>query len=220
MAIYTQPYAVFVSPAHILWSGIDRDRRTTLLGAAAFTAALASFIPWYLWSKSKWVAGIITTGVHFAFSAKTPLGILRDLTGGGYWSSGLLLIMCVLAIVYRRSTSRLEAFLVLSATIPLVCALGADYLFDYFIAARQFLWVLPALATLAALAAERTGQIGVAIASLLILVCIYQDFHHFTAPHEDWGTVAESLAGAAGQGACLKVAPPIRPYYINSSSHN
>jgi hypothetical protein len=87
-------------------------------------------------------------------------------------------------------------------------ALAGDAWFDYFIAARQFLWLLPAVAILAAAALEACPRAGIVIAALLMIVCVRQSALFFTAPGEDWQKAADVLADKVGHGECLAVAPP------------
>src|SRR5205823_4353134 len=102
--------------------------------------------PWYFYAKSVWTAGITGAGVHFVLTAKTPLMLFREIAGAGYWGSGLLLILCTITAI----SARRNLFLGLCIGIPVILALAADALFGYFVATRQILWVLPAIAIFAA----------------------------------------------------------------------
>ena len=53
------------------------------------------------------------------------------------------------------------------ATVPIAVLCG-DAAFGYFIAARQIIWVLPAVAILAAADIERYPRTGLALAALLV----------------------------------------------------
>jgi hypothetical protein len=207
LAVLTQPFAIFTGAAHILWSTSYLDRKTAYRGAAAFGLAIVAFLPWYLWSRARWTANVAATGLQFSFSAKTPLMLFRELAGAGYWGSGLLLILWILAIAGRRPLSRVQGLLILSIVAPVVCVLAADAVFQYFIAARQFLWVLPAAAILAMLAGARSPRTAFALYTLLALVCVWLDIRFFTSPHEDWQAAAGTIAKDVKAGACLAVAP-------------
>jgi uncharacterized membrane protein len=207
-AEYTLPFAVLVGPGHVLWSVLTGDRKTAIKGAAALTAALAAFIPWYAWAKPRWSAGILFTGAHFSFSARTPLTIFREFTGGGYWPAGLLLAMCAMALFYRLPTSRSTAFILLGCAVPAICALGGDYLFDYFVAGRQFLWVLPVVAVLTAASVETAPRFAGSAIVLLLLICLYKDYRYFSSPvNEDWGAAARLLIREQSRGACIEISP-------------
>jgi len=207
-AIYTQPYSGSVALAHLAWSIACREFRTARFGAAALAVAAAAFVPWYLWSKADWQAGIVREGFHFAFSAKTPLMIFREVAGAGYWGSGLLAILCALGIATRRPSPRAQTLLLLLIAVPIASVLAADAAGNYFLAARQFLWVLPAIAILAANAFERRPRAAAVLAVLLFAVCVRQSTLFFTAPRDDWQAAASFLAGQADQGACIEVVPP------------
>ncbi len=193
-AIYTQPYAIFIGFAHLAW---DRKRSS----AIALGIAIAVFLPWYIHSSEFWSSGLGSSDVHFAFSAKTPLMLFREAVGAGYWGSGLLLILCVMAARHRR-------FLAYWIGVPVLLALLADAASGYFVAARQILWILPAIAVAAALGIEHRPRPGRTLTALLAAVCVWFSFRYFTAPHDNFGQAADALMAEARQGACIAVVPP------------
>jgi hypothetical protein len=101
-----------------------------------------------------------------------------------------------------------QSFLVLLIGAPIAAVLGADALFNYFLAARQFIWVLPAIAILAAMAVERYPRAGVTLSALFGIICFWQCLRYFTAPRENWESAASAIAEQVERGACLVVAPP------------
>jgi Dolichyl-phosphate-mannose-protein mannosyltransferase len=204
-AVYTQPYAVFVVPAHFLWAVIDRKGKAAAFSIASAFVAVAAFIPWYWFSKTNWSSGIAGAGVRFVFSAKTPLMLFREVAGAGYWGSGLLLILCAMAIWGK---SRRAGFLLLLIGVPVVLALAADAMFGYFVATRQILWVLPAIAVLAAQGIARNYKLAVLVAAF----CLWPAFRYFTAPHENWQVAADALAAEVRRGACMVVVPREQAY--------
>ena len=206
-AVYTQPYTIFVAPAHFLWAVIDRKGKAMVFSFVSAVIATAAFIPWYWFSKTNWSSGIAGSGVLFVFSAKTPLMLFREVAGAGYWGSGLLLILCVVAI---RGKHRRTGFLVLLICVPVVLALSADALFGYFVATRQILWVLPAIAVLAAQGIPR--KYGYKLVVLLAAFCLWPSFRYFTAPHENWQLAADALAAEVRRGACVVVVPNEQAY--------
>lgn len=204
-AIYTQPYAIFVGFAHLAWVVLKRKNEPIFLTAAAVACAIAAFVPWYLLTRSHWSAGLAGTDVHFVFSAKTPLMLFREVAGAGYWGSGLLLILCALAAKQRKMLGLLVA-------IPILLALLADAVSGYFVAARQILWVLPAIALLAAMGIEHKPRIAQPVAFLLAAVCLWQNYRFFTGPRENFELAANTLAAEVTQGACLRYVPAADSY--------
>ena len=115
-----------------------------------------------------------------------------------------------MAIKRRYLTSRIHALLLLLIVVPLVSVFCADAWFDYFLAVRQFIWVLPAIAILAATAFEEYTRAGVTLAAALGIICMWQNFRYFTASHENWEAASDAIAEQVKRGACLVVAPPER----------
>jgi len=214
-AIYTQLYTIFVGLAMLIWSALCRDRNTVVRGSVALAAACAAFLPWYLWSRAAWISGITQEGFQFSLSAKTPLMIFREAAGAGYWGSALLLVLIAFTIGAPRDGSHRRTLLALLIAVPLLGALGTDAAAGYFIAARQFIWILPAAAILAATALESTALSNrpafgrfVTLATLAQLgVCIRQTVVFFRAPHENWQAAADVIVSRTRQGACIEVAP-------------
>lgn len=204
-AIYTQPYAVFVGPAHVAWA-LFQDRKSAARAAFAVAVATATFLPWYLAARAIWSSGITGAGLHFVLSPKTPLMLFREVAGAGYWGSGLLLILCILALA--RPTRSFSLLLSLLIAIPIVLAITADAVSGYFVATRQIIWVLPSLAIFAALAIERTPRIALPLVALFAAISLWQSFHYFTQPRENWEIAANTIADELKQAPCLIVVPP------------
>jgi 4-amino-4-deoxy-L-arabinose transferase-like glycosyltransferase len=207
-AVYTQPYSLSVGLAHLLWSCIRRAGREALLSGSALALAVIAFLPWFWWSRRGWHSGVEISAFHFSVSAKTPLMLFRELSGAGYWGSGLLLILCAVALRAKPLGRGVRILLLLLIATVIGGALAGDAWFDYFIAARQFLWLLPAVAILAAAGLEASPRAGIVIAALLMIVCVRQSAVFFAAPGEDWQKAADVLADKVGKGDCLAVAPP------------
>lgn len=207
-AIYTQPYAIFVGLAHVVWAATYRDRPAGALSTTAVAFAIAAFLPWYFWTKANWSSGLAGVGIHFVYSAKTPLMLFREVAGAGYWGSGLLLILCALAIGRLGQHPQTQVFLLTLVGVPIVLALAADGIFGYFIAARQILWVLPAVAILAAQGIERNARVAVPVAVLFAALSIGQSYRFFfQTTREDWQIAANALSGEVKNNACMVVVP-------------
>jgi len=184
-AAYTQPYSVCVGLAHLLCSAICRNRKTTLLCGAAFALAIIAFLPWFWWAREGWSLAVADSGFHFSVSAKTPLMLFRELAGAGYWGSGILLLLNAAALKGRRLRICDRVLLALLIATVLASALAGDAWFDYFIAARQFIWLLPAVSILAAAAVECYPRAGLALAILLVIVCMRQSVAFFRSAGEN-----------------------------------
>jgi hypothetical protein len=90
----------------------------------------------------------------------------------------------------------------------MVSVFVADAVAGYFLAARQFLWVLPALAVLSAAGLQRHTCVGLVLLALLDAVCMRQSVRFFTAPRENWQADAVAIQERVTRGACLAFAPP------------
>ena len=112
--------------------------------------------------------------------------------------------------------------LLLLIAVPLAGGLLADAMFGYFLAVRQFLWVLPAVAILAASAWEARPREAAALVLLAVLVCGYKGARYFTQPEPDWAAAANAIASEVDRGACFRVTPEIARglYAYGAARHN
>jgi hypothetical protein len=192
-AIYTHPYAASVGVAHVLWSAVWRNRRSTLMAAGAMAVAGLAFLPWFLWSKGRWAASIVQNSYHFHASATTPLMIFRESIGAGYWGAGCLVLLCGMAVRRRWAPPRAASLFVLIVSTVVGCVLVGDAGFGYLLAARQFLGILPSLAIFAATAIDRKERTALALAALLGVFCVRQDALLFLHPRENWQAAADGI---------------------------
>lgn len=211
LAAYTQPFALSVGLAHFLWTALQKQWRAASLSAGAFLAACAVFLPWYAWSKSGWTSAIgVMSDIRFSFTWRTPFMILRELIGAGYWGTGILILLCAIALRRRVEPRHPSSLLVLLTVLPVMAALSADAFFDYFIAARQFLWICPALAIMAALGIEakgKWGRFGAVLLPPLAGLLLWYSGRYFTGRQENWEAAAAYLAQENASGACIKFIP-------------
>jgi len=146
--LYTNPYSFFLPAAHLLWLLRNAPRRLPHPLLAASTAALL-FLPWYLYARHTWATSVPAQGQTAPLKAVEL--IARELVGAGYIGTALVLLLA--HIGWKRCHAEDPArasFLAACLLVPFPLVLAGDAFFHYFLAARQFLFVLPPLCLLAA----------------------------------------------------------------------
>ena len=193
-SLYTQPYAIFVFLVHILWLccfNTSLNRRKVLLytGLPTIIAALG-FLPWHFWAVHFWNQSTAAQQ-RYEIGWKTIPTILRELVGGGYGGTALIMALYII--------------------LPLALPVLADAVFGYFFAIRQTIFVLTPLALLTALGLEKTaqhhGKAALAAGILLLAIFVGEDIHFFLKPREDWQAASDLLRKLADRGDCLVFAP-------------
>ncbi|HEX7360435.1 MAG TPA: glycosyltransferase family 39 protein, partial [Bryobacteraceae bacterium] len=210
LGIYTQPYVAFVGAAHVAWAVSERRRTSApyIVGGAA--AAAVSFLPWYLYARTLWTSAVAAGDFRSSLSAKTPLMILHELSGGGYILTILLLALA--AFGYRRTSMPLfcKRLLLFWATVPVPLALAATAAFGYFFAIRQLIFVLPPLCILAAeglnALPQRSRWLPVGL-GLFAAISLFADVHLFTHYRENWGAAAALAKRLLHPRECLVSVP-------------
>ncbi|HWR50997.1 MAG TPA: glycosyltransferase family 39 protein [Bryobacteraceae bacterium] len=213
--LYTQPLSIFVAIGHLIWTashGVGGRLKLAFTIAGSLALAVLACAPWYLCVRSTWAHTISTTDVSFNPEWKTPLLLLREISGAGYIGSALLILFVFAAVWAGRPTKRASRLLLLLVIVPAGGALCMDVAFGYFVAIRQMIYILPALALLAAEGIatlyDRSRIAGRILASLLIVVFLEYDHRWLTRPREDWAAAAQSLLEQTTvQGACLVFVP-------------
>jgi hypothetical protein len=151
--------------------------------------AVASYIPWFLVQKATQSAARADTYMldwaHFSL-----LGVIRELSGGGYFCSlPLLILACTGAFVTRNSP------LMLAAIAALLGPLVADAVLGYYFAGRQLIFALPFLVLLATSAIGSIPRWATTVLLVpLLAVSVRYDFRQATTTREDWETPARKLA--------------------------
>lgn len=214
--IYTQPFAFFVPLAHWIWLAISsklRARKALLpiLGGLLLVSALA-FWPWYLYARHLWRASVDAGKFHFVFGWKEVLVLSHELVGGGYFGTVLILSACTFGLLRSQLSSTQKWLWIVLLTVPLVGPVLANVFFGYFIAIRQFIFLVPALAVLSALGIESLyarKQPLVAASYLVVLAAIWliSDIRWFTKPRENWGKQAATLEAKLNAGGCVIFIP-------------
>jgi hypothetical protein len=110
--------------------------------------------------------------------------------------------------------NRLPLLAVVATTVagPII----ADAAANYFFAIRQVIFVLPALALLAAEGLnQKPKALGYALAAVLALVSVRGSYVYLHSGQEDWEKAAELTAKHLGSDACLLVLPAQHQDYLN-----
>lgn len=221
LAALTQPYGVLIAAAHVVWLFADARssaevRRT---GIAAIGTAAAGILPWYVWQASLWRGIAHEAGFRFHFSVQEAGMLVKELSGG-YVIALLLLPLCVVAFLTDRLERRYRWLLTLLMATPVVLALAIDMTMGYFVAVRQFIYILPAYALLAAAGIggimRRDGRAGMALASLTVGALIVADMRFVTKPREDWAQAARvALTADLGPNGCIQHVDPPRIAWLS-----
>jgi 4-amino-4-deoxy-L-arabinose transferase-like glycosyltransferase len=197
--VYTHPFTVLVAGGHILWAAAERRWRLATILAIIAALAASSYIPWIVYARAGWQQTMIDSHFRFAADWKTPLRLFREISGAGYWGSGLLLL---LALRGASAVSRpIVALLAGAIGAVLIGGVIADRIAGYFIAVRQFIGALPPFAILAA------SRPHVCLVAALFAVCSMANWKYFTSATEDWESAAAAVEAELGPSRCLIVEP-------------
>lgn len=205
LGMYTQPYVGFVAAVHLLWAWRRECFRFVLAGAAA---GAALFLPWYLYARGFWVQAVADAGYHSSLNWKTPLMMTRELSGGGYLLTGVLLVLAWRGYLRTGIPSSSKRLLLLWFVVPIPLVLLADLRFHYFFAIRQMLFVIPPLCVLAGegLQALQKGWRPLVALALTAAACIY-DVRWFGHSNENWKLPATEARRLVTAGTCVQVTP-------------
>lgn len=211
-ALYSQPYAILNVAAVVLWSTIriakKSNWRDAMLGPACLIVAVAAFLPWYVFQKRNWAAGIEQHGIpQFHWSRALFLDLFKGISGDGYLGSAALLILVAAAFLARPEFR----WLLLAASIlPIIGALAGDAFSNYFFASRQILFALPGLVILAALGfleLHRRSKLAAVVAVAALIGAAVQKDVTMQKSRENWPAAAQAVADVARSGRCITVVP-------------
>jgi mannosyltransferase len=218
LGLYSQPLTILPVLGGLFWTIGERDEtsqsKRLVMGAASI--GILAFVPWYVLQRhTQEVAGAMAL-YFFSWRQVTPLGLLHELSGGGYFCSAALLSAAVVGLV-KLPRRRLLACMAVSA---LAGPIFVDALVNYFFAARQLLFAAPALAICAAGGIERLrdGQrrwMGYAVLLVFLGAAAVSDYRLAMVPKDGFGAQVSILAAHLPADACVAVAPPNQAlYYI------
>ncbi|HMF77916.1 MAG TPA: hypothetical protein VK604_19830 [Bryobacteraceae bacterium] len=212
--LYTQPYSLFVAAAHVLWllsaavvSG--RHRNVVFLTRSANVSAALLFLPWYLHVHDSWAKAVPTVGHSSA--VKIAEVIVKELVGGGYIGSAVVLTLAAVGIKVLYQSRTTVYLYVFWLVVPLLLTLIGNAIFGYFLAIRQMIFALGPLCLLATIGMEaiaaRRPKAVVWLSALLLGVCLFNDVRLFLKPREDWKTASFDLKHLSGNDTCLVFIP-------------
>lgn len=203
MCLYTQPFSAFVAGGHLLWALRLGRRKVFALGLGACAAAGLAFLPWFLHARGQWQQSIGASGFVFRGGwIGTPLLLLREITGAGFAGTAILLAAAFAGA--RRLDPAPRLLLLTTATVPVAAALLGDFWFGYFLAIRQFLWIVPPLAILAAAGLSDRRSVAGAVAALALAY----DVRVVVRPRENWPEAARAVVELAPRADCIAFVPP------------
>jgi len=196
LGLFTQPYSIFVSVAHLIWVTLaKRNLRVASLAGAAVVAASMAFLPWYIKAHAVW-QGAVSSGVRFFVTAKDLLVIPHELMGTGFAGAALAVIAIIVALAWSPWNKDEKIFWIISLATPLILVPAADAWFGYFLAARQLIFVLVPISILIAACVEVRGW-GWVLPLALLGAMVYEDARWIRRPGEGWQAAASELREAS-----------------------
>jgi 4-amino-4-deoxy-L-arabinose transferase-like glycosyltransferase len=185
--LYSQVYSVFPTLAMAAWSLRNGKSRTPVLFATA--AAIVSYIPWFFVQRATQTAVRAET-YALDWTNFSVLGVVRELSGGGYFCSIPLLVLAGIGALASKNVR-----LALPAIAAIVAPLAADAVLGYYFAGRQLVFALPFLILLATLGVASTPRWLAAVLLIpLAAASVRYDLRQATATREDWESPARNLA--------------------------
>jgi mannosyltransferase len=218
LGLYSQPLTILPAFGGLFWLIGERDAtsrsKRLILGGALI--GVVSFVPWYLLQRQALEAYATMALYFFSWRQVTPLGLLHELSGGGYVCSAALLAAAAVGLPTLRNRRLLACVALAALAGPIL----VDALVNYFFAARQLLFAAPVLALCAAGGIERLRAGGRRYAGYAVLLAFFAaaavgDYRLATVPKDGFGAQASLLAKPLPADACLAVAPPNHAsYYV------
>jgi mannosyltransferase len=210
LGLYSHPLTMLPVFGGLFWMigerDVDSHTKRLVLGAASI--GFLSFVPWYVLQRQMQEAYGSMTLYFFSWRQVTPLGLLHELSGGGYVCSIALLLGAAVGLAKLPN----RRFLACIALAALAGPILVDALVNYFFATRQLLFAAPALVLFAAGGIERLGEgsrrwAGYAVLLAFLAAAAVSDYRLATVPKDGFGAQAAALAHLPAD-ACVIVAPP------------
>jgi hypothetical protein len=213
VAMYSQPYTIFLQLGLLAASGLHRWRdRDMLLRAGGLALGGALFLPWFLYSFSYWHA-YGAERPHTSPNPGTILVELRELSGGGYVCSGVFLILVVAGAVSNRIREPVRRHLVGGAAAALLFPLVGDAALGYFFAIRQAIFALVPLVLLAAGGLTeikvRWGRAQLGVILLFMTAAMAKNVTFFRDHSENWKAAAQVIEVDSRNGCVMDADMPL-----------
>ena len=219
LGLYSQPLSFLVAGSQGLWALFARASarfRVTILSAIA--AAGLSFVPWVMLEREIQRQAGTMAAFWFSSDQISRLVLLRELAGDGYLCSIPLLLLAGAALRSAHLRPDMKWLFVTAAAAGIAGPIVTDALFNYFFAARQFIFAIPALVLLASAGAYDLWRKGQRIATAVLVAAltvgaVAKDYKQATRPTEDWEAAASAIVSKLQQGGCFLAAPPDQLVY-------
>ena len=209
LAALTQPYALFVTAAHLTWA-IFYDRRPLRAPLVSIALAALVLVPWYAHFQPDWTA-VVADQQLASFDPRSALVALHEISGSGYTGTAILLIGVALGL--RRATEPRHFWLISALALPLA-VFAANTAMHYFFATRQLIYILPSLTLLFTLGTHSTGKYGNLLLVAFLAASLYEDIQWFRKPREDWQAAADAIQREVSRGACVQFLGDSTPVFL------
>ncbi len=198
LATYSQAYSIFMIVPQMLWVAHRPKLLRTDVIRIALAAGLAAllFVPWLLSTVGNWAKRDPVYSNGFGLSVGALLMLLKEVSGAGYVGGTALFVAAGLGMIYGRNHHRVHELLGLSASLPIAIVVISNYIFNYFMATRQVIYILPPLVLLATeafvLAPRQRRAIALVLAVALGAASLTGDVRWFARPvRENWRAAAD-----------------------------
>jgi uncharacterized membrane protein len=212
--LLTQPYAVLAAAGLSAWAAVSRIKlgswKTALGPAICLALAAVMVLPWYLATVRQWDASIQSMGwpkFHWTFALAQD--VAKGISGGSLICSAALITLAAVGLWLGTAPGGCRGMLLLATVFAIAGALAGDCLKNYFFAARQIVFALPALSILAAVGLsnifERSKFVAIGLAGLLAIASLVNDITYQLNAKENWPAAATTLAAITDSGYCLEI---------------
>lgn len=207
--LYTQTLIVFPLCGIALWYSVAALRSghggRAILPIACVGAAGALYAPWYLANLGIWHLHMQLSGYpSFHWTRALAPDVFKGISGGSIVCSAALLFLAAAGLRAKRDVGGLMAC---AAIFAIAGPLIEDSLQNYFFAARQILYAVPALAVLAGLGFEawwrRSRMVAVAALAVFAAAALEGAVSYQMHAKENWRAAAAALADVTRDGYCL-----------------